>query len=81
MTAEPSCDAVTYTEQAQKLKFREQVLYDCGVDSSIIWIRPPGVKKKVRTASRKGKSEVSIWSSVYTTWLWDAASKWDLEHA
>lgn len=47
MTAEPSCDAVTYTEQVQKLKFGGKVLYGCGVDSSIIWIRLPGVKKKV----------------------------------
>lgn len=50
MTAEPSCDAATYTEQIQKFRFWGKLLCGCKPDSSIIWIRLPGEKKKTSSA-------------------------------
>ncbi len=44
MTAEPSRDAATYTEQIQKFRFWGKLLCGCKSDSSIIWIRLPGEK-------------------------------------
>ena len=55
MTAEPSCEAVTYMEQIQKFRFWDKLLYACKLDSSIIWIRPPGELKQVQTAFKKRK--------------------------
>lgn len=42
MTAEPSCEAVTYMERIQKLRFWGKLLCACKLDSSIIWIKLPG---------------------------------------
>lgn len=44
MTAEPSCEAVSYTKQIQKFRFRGKLLCGWEPDSSIIWIRLPGGK-------------------------------------
>lgn len=45
MTAEPSCEAATYTEQIQKFRIGGKVLCGCKSGSSIIWISLPGGKK------------------------------------
>lgn len=47
MTAQPSCDAVTYTEQIQKFRFWGKLLCGCKPDSSIIWIGLPWEEKSV----------------------------------